>query len=618
MGSMTEVVDEQKTVRLQLPMLLWVLAFVLVPCWAQWAAYYSFDEGKVYMRLKNDDIVPLNFSITGFDDLESFLGKKMDLTSGQSISAIAPPPENSTVFLHQGFLFAFKALDQESDYDVCGDGIFQLLGYNEDKNEWEPATDDMSFSDVSDVSYYEGSTILTSPGSNNIYIYGGRCPSSGKATDRLLSFDMEKFSFSNITTSTKPHGFYGATAQWAPNPQNSLVIGGRSNDGWLNMYQLATWNYDSGWSFQAVERNSSFSVNSRLNPMVLPIFSPLADNASSTFEKTYRPLAMLLIGGDDSKGLASPEWARLRVDTNTWAWEPVETDIDIADVIGAAVLFDTLVLIRDSGTKKRDGNGYTVLLYDINNQFEQVKSLSDNTKKTESSDSGSSLTTQKALIGTLVPVAALAMAAAVGFYLWKRKGSSEPEREDVLDAFDYQLGHFRTRSDLPADVPPPHVHRRLSASSESTLEAASIDSWVKKRQEYDSKRQRTVRRHSFLGLNETLNNMPEVDDESETSEPPEMRQVLLDPALPARVRQLRKSFSFTNTPPALPGLKKSTKGSYMGISDLPADDEKEDGSSCDEAMDVQVLVSSKRKSVLRVVNPDDKDDDSIRQRTPSK
>lgn len=611
-------------------MLLWALAFVLVPCWAQWATFYSFTEGKVYMRLKNDDIVPLNFSITGFNDLEKFSKyslKQLDITAGLSLDAIAQPPENSTVFLYKDGLYAFKALDQETAYDVCGDGIFQLLSYKLEKNEWSPATENMTFADVSDISYYEGSSILTNPDSDDIYIYGGKCPSSGVATDRLLSYNMETSSFSNITTSTKPHGFFGAASQWAPNPQNSLVVGGRSNDGWLNMYQLATWNYDSGWSFQAVQKNDSFSVNSRINALLLPIFSPLADNTTSTFENTYKPHSMILIGGNDSKGAASPQWAKLKVDANTWAWETVETDIKVDDVLGGAVLFETLVLVRDSGSKKRGDSGYTVELYDIANNFQQVKSLADNTKKTESSDKGTTSTTQKALIGTLVPVAALAMAAAVGVFLWKRKGTSEPERESVLDAFDYQLGHFRTRSDLPSDIPHPEYHRRLSTSSESTLEAASIDSWVKKRQEYDSKRQRTVRRHSFLGLNETLNNHPEVvdDEESVTSVYPEMSQLDPKPAVPARVHQLRKSFSYSTTPPTLPGLRKSTqKGGYMGISDFQAEDKEEeeaDGSSCDEGMDVQVLVSSKRKSVLRVVNPDlqsQDEDDSIRQRTPSK
>lgn len=34
-------------------------------------------------------------------------------------------------------------------------------------------------------------------------------------------------------------------------------------------------------------------------------------------------------------------------------------------------------------------------------------------------------------------------------------------------------------------------------------------------------------------------------------------------------------------------------------------------------MDVQVLVSSKRKSILRVVNPDQEESETIRQRQPS-
>lgn len=57
----------------------------------------------------------------------------------------------------------------------------------------------------------------------------------------------------------------------------------------------------------------------------------------------------------------------------------------------------------------------------------------------------------------------------------------------------------------------------------------------------------------------------------------------------------------------------------MGIPEPSKEEDRDDSSSCDEAMDVQVLVSSKRKSVLRVVNPDQQsqDSNSIRQRTPS-
>ncbi|GBL50841.1 hypothetical protein CAJCM15448_31150 [Candidozyma auris] len=608
-------------------MLIWALAFLLARSWAQWATFYSFNSGKVYMLLKNNDIVPLNFSITGFNDLDkysSYSQRQIDLQSGQQLAAIASPPKNSTVFLHKDTLYAFTASDQESDFDVCGDGVFQLLSYDMTSDNWGAAGDNITFQDVSDISYYEGSSVLTSPSSDFIYIYGGRCSSNGKATDRLLSFNMETFSFSNITTSTKPHGFYGAATQWAPNPQNSLVVGGRSNDGWLNMYQLATWNYDSGWSFQAVEKNDTFNVNSRVNPLLLPMFSPLTDNTTTTFSSNYRTSSLILIGGEGSKGAATPQWAQLKVDKNTWAWEPLESKVEVDQVLGAAVLYNTLVVIRgSSSSKKKRDSGYTVELYDVNDNFQQVKSLADNTAKSESSNGPSTTTTQKALIGTLVPVAAIAVVSAVGIFLWKRKNSNAPEHESVLDAFDYQLGHFRTRSDIPIDIPHPDYHPRLSTSSESTLEAASIDSWVKKRQEFDAKRQRTVRRHSILGSNETLStdSPEEVNDEiSENHDRPEMTQVHSRPAVPARVHQLRKSFSYTNTPPQSPNLKKAAqKGGYMGIPEPSKEEDRDDSSSCDEAMDVQVLVSSKRKSVLRVVNPDQQsqDSNSIRQRTPS-
>lgn len=606
-------------------LILWVLCLQLVH--ASWNTFYSFLDGKVYLQLTNNDLVALNFSITGFDSISGgYLLSEINLQDGQSVSLLTGPPTNSLVFLYDSTLYAFAgSTDTTSDYDVCGDGVFQLVQYDSASDSWVSLADNMTFSDVADVSFYQDSAYLVSPLSSSIYIYGGRCSSSGTVTNRLLSFDMDTKSFANITTSTKPAAFYGAASLWAPNPQNSLVIGGKAAQGWLSMSQLAEWNFDLGWLSQTVSSNSSL-VLLRINALALPVFEPLSDSSTATFVKSYQPSAVVVVGGDLS-ALASPQWAKLALNSNEWTWSSLDTSIDVADVLGAAVIFDTLVVINLTSVKRDGASAYLVSLYDLLDNFAAVLDVRSSTQNSTSTTSTGTTTTTKVLVGTLVPLAAIAVVVAAGFMWWKRKLQKD-EPGSILEPDDYQLGHFRTASEQPYSLlganPLNYIHDNDSAS---TLDAASMDSWVRKRQEYDAKRFRTLKRHSFLALNETLNSHLEVSDEPPAlPSPPQPEMVEVDMgspnderAVPPRVSVLCKSFSYSHTPPALPMLRKKSRldPGFLDAGDLGHTPEYVEVSdeSCDEDMDVQVLVSSKRKLVLRVVNPDEAE--SVRQRTPS-
>lgn len=615
-------------------MLFLGLAVLLAGTLAHWATYYSFDDGKIYMRLKNDEIVALNFSVSGFLDSDHHLTyseTQLNLNDGQLISSLVSSPKNSTLFLHGSTLFALlPSTDSLLDYDVCGDGIFRLVKYNSQLSSWDAATTNMTFSNVNDLSYYEDASIFTDGHSDSVFIYGGRCASTGEPTNRLLSLNMDTFSFSNISTSTQPQPFYGASSQWAPNPQNSLVIGGKASGGWLNMYQLATWNFDSGWLFQQVQKNDTSTVHSRINHLVLPVFSPLKDNSSQTFSNDYRPLSLIVIGGDSSDGPADPDMAEIIIDHNNWSWRTLYTTLDTLDIMGAAIVFNTLVVVNGlSISDKRDNDGsghYHVNLYDVAEGFRKVSDLQSNTKKISSPDTSSkssSSVTQKAVIGTLVPVAALAIAAAAGLFIWKKKAAKHDDNSSLYESMEYQLGHYRTASDqfMPTGAP------KLSTDSGSTISEASINSWVKKKHEYETKRHSMIKRNSFLCSNETLDGvLLEKDEESDHSIATHPRTLDPQPPSPARVNELKQFHSYSHSPPTLPLIKKGRRheGNYTNLAVLQKDSpfrHEDDDKSFDEQMDVQVLVSSKRKSVLRVVNPDVatiSDEDLIRQRTPSK
>lgn len=628
---------------------------------AHWATHYSFQEGLIYLQLKNDDLVALNFSISGFQGLSGDSLELVNIKQNQRIHLLTSPPQNSSMFVYGDDLYAFTgAVDESlSQYDKCGNGIFQLLKYESASDSWTHAGDNMTFSEVDDVSFYQDSTYFTSTTSSEIYIYGGQCTETGEIVNRLLAFDMNTMLFANISTVTQPQGFYGATSIWAPNPLQLFVIGGKATGGWLNMDQLATWNFQSGWLFQSVTPNGSAAVSSRINALVLPVFGELANNSVLTFNRNYNPSNLLVLGGQSSGGSEAP-WAKLLYQDNGWSWQDMDQLLDTSDILGAAVIFNTLVVVNCSSSLNtlnlRLGNSYQLNLYDVNNNFTLVEDLKSNTIGKHETGAGvkSSLTkTTKVLVGTLVPVAALALIFGIGMFLWKRKTTSK-DPTNLLEPLDYQLGHYRTRLDQPYSLlgsRPLDLYQNTNDSS-STLEVASIDSWVRKRQEYEATRHRPLVRHSYLASNDTLNTYPETVNDEPVLEIPEPSAViessslkdeswdllmvqsplisLLPPdsspksAMPVRLGQL-KTFLYTQTPPQLPMVRRKSRldpgfinlGDGVDFSARTESDEE----SPDENMDVQVLVSSKRKSVLRVMNPDMESrnaGEGVRLRTPSK
>lgn len=603
-------------------------ATLLSICAAQWGTFYSYLDGKVYLLLKNNDLISLNFSITGFEDLSQYSSLTTDevnIQSGQQVSTLSLPPSNSSLFMYKDTLYAFMpSSDSNEETDLCGAGVLSLIRYDASADIWESGEYDLVFSEISDHSFYTAATYLVPAGSSSVYIYGGKCDTTGDSSNRLVSFNMDTKTFANISTSTKPQSFYGASNLWAPNPQNQLVIGGKSLLGWLNMKQLATWNFESGWLFQLVQLNGTNTISSRTDPLVLPVFGMLSDNSSETFINDYTVTSVLVLGGN-STYTPDPEFAKISLNSNQWYWESLDTGLNINNVMGAAAIFNTLVVVNETlAIVKRDGSvTYTLELYNIAESFTAISDLKSNTKVDQSQATSSNSTVTKAVAGTLVPLAALSIIGVAVFVLWKKKNSGNVDETDQgpID-FDYQLGHFRTVLDQQYALmtPAPLNIYRLSNDTASTLDDASIDSWVRKRQEFDAKRLRTIKRHSYLASNETLG---EVDDNDQDLN--EMIQILEVIQLPGRVHQVKNSYSFTNTPPLLPQIKRKSRldPGYIDLGDLShtlenIDDESDH--SLDELMDVQVLVSSKRKSILRIVNPDlaSEENDSLRQRTPSK
>lgn len=605
----------------------WLDIFILLTIHAvvafAWNTVYDLEGGHAYLQLQNNDIIKIDFAIDG--DL------KADIKSDDSLPVYCTAPNNSTIFLHQGELFGFisappKRLTRSKD--VCGDGLLDLRAYNESARLWDSVLlASNAFDELDDASFYDSATYLAAD--DTLYIYGGLCQPSSEITSRLISFDFEKKLFSNISTSTKPQPFYGASNILGPDAQTQLVIGGQTNKGWLNMYQLATWNFDSGWSFKSVATGND-KINSRKFALALPLFDPLSNDSVAEIQLHFLVKSVLLIGGQTLNSPSTPSVAKLATNDASWAWQQLDLDIDPEQILGAASIFNTLLVVNQDSTKR--GESYKVTLYDTDN-LKQVSSLKDNYSSKFAPTSGSSLVPKKAILGTILPVAAIAAAVAASLFVIKRRKASAAEPKD--DDVDY---HFGTFYDQTSATHP--YNNNVAADSSSTLDGALIDSWVRKRQEYEEKRSKFHNDH--WTSKDTLTS-GEYNEEHDLPEKP-LPTPLQGNVMARSVSKVKGSFSFTNTPgsPRMMLAPKNLTGprtlrekasentlistggrlfddemSSQNAGELEANTSYDSDNSLDEMMDVQVLVSSKRRSVLKVMNPDVTADGDMRQRVPS-
>ncbi|CUM64414.1 uncharacterized protein PRCAT00002017001 [Priceomyces carsonii] len=609
-----------------------------------WNTLYSLSEGKIYVHLNNNDVIKLNFSITGFSGSSQSGNEHTNLIDNQIVTTIKSPPLGSTLFLVDEVLYGLNSQsNSSSSKDLCGTGALKVVKYNDRDNKWTEYTDELNFDEIEDTSFYAYPTILTSPVSDEVFIYGGLCGKSNEASSRLLSFDPKKLKFSNVSTATKPQPFYGAANVIAPSPQKQLVVGGQSNGGWLSMNQLATWDFSAGWSFEQVPPNAKVEVYSRKFALALPVFEPLANDSEEAISDYYKAKEIVLVGGEVLKDNPSNLYARLSVNTNSWSWSLINaTNVDYSQIAGAATIFETLVIINSSTTKQRrlsSSSQYAINLYDVST-FESVSSLKDNTKEKSSKSSSDLSLKGKAILGTVLPISIIALVLGVSFFfLKKRRDRQRQEAEEN----DYQIGNFYDQESR--EHKGPLITKPGFLDSNSTIDVASIDSWVRKRQEFDLQRGMT-RRDSYFQSNETLNHIPSDHSESDhVYDLPELQTTQVRPALSLiqssnkSLSKLRKSISFTGASLSSPAIMKNS-ADYVPLkkklsnintiqslvqqanldfgdfteepnkkSDITKKIDKAHGhseseSSLDDNLDVQVLVSSKRRSALRIVNPD--------------
>lgn len=532
----------------------WLLAVATA-----WLTLYSYNAGKAYLELTSHEVVKLDFDVLGKFEKDS------SYNTGDAIKPIAQAPANGTYFVLGD---ALHTLYGDTD------GMLAVARYDDNNDEWS-VIKDIDASHISDTRYFANCSVLTVPSDNQTtYIYGGDIPNSG-VLDRLLSLDFQDLKFSNISTATQPQPFLGAAQVLAPNPQTNLVIGGELTQGWLNMYQIATWDFLAGWLFRQVELLNS-TIELRRGALALPVFGKVDPRNVLT---DLQILQVVLLGGDIANRPAKPSVARLQLDQNLWQWNTY--DEDILEFVGAATIFNTLVTVNDTAL------GYKLHLYDAVS-LKLVSSVKDNfrDKVDDASKAQKKVLTQtKAILGTVVPIAALLLMGIAGMVIYRhhRKHKDSQKLENDVDSYDFD---YYDKPENPFILERHLTQLTLGEGNDDAL----FSLWMRKRQQYEAlqqgQNQNGKLRNLYLASNDTLGAS---DDEAELLTKPSPAIIHKPP------RPLRKLFLFVESKPDVLNRKQLTGPSKELL-------------QSDDYVDAQVLVSSKRRLVLRVMNPDDASD----------
>lgn len=521
---------------------------------AVWDTLYTPGSNQTYLRLSTDDIVFLSL-----EDIASI--DELIITEDDIIDA--PTTEDFALGLANDDLFAIHN---------SSSGAIEISQYKDDG--WRVIEYNTTLPQNETV-YFADPTVMTtfdeSSGCELLYILGG--VSNGTVTNRILEFNPLRGTVSLIITSVSPTAFYGASSTIGDSQLNSnVVIGGKASSGWVGMFQIAIWEYKS-WTFKTVQ-SSAFSVNSRIYPLVLSSF------------KDEELASVLVLGGILGDSNSSPYVLSLNT-TDSWYWSNYTDlgDFDIANCVGGVIINGVLLSVNEQ-TNKRDGS-YGIELFDVDGMksTDSIPGLivasstqqlvtsastvtssvlpssssvpssmlpSSSSQSTHTSTSSSyTLTIVLAVILPVLVISATSIAVFFIYIRWKRSRniglSSEP-------GTDTDSEYYRAIS---------------------SFENSSISSWDLRRKEYTASSinlQSPKLVHVKTGLQSPtpFANPDDYEDLQALSPKKENGASLL-----------------TLTPP---------------YSSSPKDDECIDEFFSDR--EVQVLVSTRRRSELRVMNPD--------------
>lgn len=568
-----------------------------------------------------------------------------------------PPINSSLVLANNNTLLAF--------YGTSFCSPIQVVKYSSSDNSWQNVT---TLAEES-PNYLAQSIYISFPESDLVYIYGGRNMTNSCSTsfipdpstiydsrasylvsNQIKVFNISDGSFTSITTASSPTAMFAAGVLRLSSSSSSLLVGGKAQNGWIGMNQLAIWEYSS-WSF--ISTSNSAHVDSRTNPLVLPLKSPAGMSGSSSSNAT------LVLGGKVNSHISIPFIVGLNLNSTTgWTWNESLNQTLISSpesVLGAVTFENTLITITESTSRKRD-TGYTLQYFDMSS-WEQVSGFTpskdpadtaaettssptsqSSATPTETSTSSSIATSGKIALSTALPLSfVLVGAAVIGFVFYRRRKRSH---EALLPAprplsLSPYFGSAAT-----------FEHDMLNGSSGESKRTQSINSWTEKRRIYDEQEKFEQQNPQYgqqysqpylainnpdqlngggdlgiisvgEGVSDTYDNpfyTPHEENtplHQETYKPVRSSTMRAASATLASYFKGRRTGSSATAPPTLIRSSSMMSG-YMPYNNssqkAPPLQEKADISDEDEEFfqgrDVQVLVSSKRRTRLRITNPD--------------
>ncbi|PRT56850.1 hypothetical protein B9G98_04470 [Wickerhamiella sorbophila] len=317
--------------------------------------------------------------------------KQISASDVQSLlTPISAPPDNSQlVVTDDGTLMAVWG------NEGCKNSPIYISEYSESADSWT------QIAQSSGNWYLEGAVVWCDWSADVIYYYGGDC--NGKITRDFYGYNVSSGTFGKASASPMPREMAYAQAITLDRT-STVMVGGKANNGWLSMQQVAFWEYKS-WTYRSV---SDFSgIDSRDSPLVLPLWLATGNEAPVVTQ-------LLVIGGTVNNRAAKPDCVMLEFNnTDGWAWSKTSIDADGSFL----TLYDSLVNFQNGVVSMFDGSS--------NWQKAQVIPIPSATATISPGSYGKSAskfnTASIATLSTVIPVIIIVIALGGGFWWWRKR-----------------------------------------------------------------------------------------------------------------------------------------------------------------------------------------------------
>lgn len=531
-------------------------------------AIYNFWNSTVYIHLAESETS---------DDVIVELPFNSKYQSGAEVTDYFSPPTSSC-----DLVSANSSLLSICPGSTSEDGINKIIvlyRYNSTEKMWHTITTDKT------VPLFTGSSYMsTFDDPYSLYIFGGYDNYTQAVSNRTLKIDLTHLTVSNFSTTIQPSSFYGASSVQI-NYNTELIIGGKVQDGWISLTQMAMWQYEA-WAFKSVSKAQTKSINPRLYPLTLPLFgrNSFADVFETNNFTGFDVNSILVVGGQLLNGYSNPEFAMLNTSGSTWSWESLDDSISIANskmnsdyddnlsldnIMGAAVIYDTLIVIsnssgtevKTSNSKHKRSDSYFLKLYNTTT-FEvmnEVDFTDLNQSTTHTIEKVSNKNTIIAL-STVIPILSIIIAIVGGILLHKkykkRKEEEENEREirEIMEFYkapgqDSSYSSFGSGSTTDVSEKPVSSHfsscdgREIQVNNFDDGDNLSISSWKRKREMYERQK-----KNRLLPLSDRKSGIKASSTDDEFLKSEEGSLVRRLSSLSTRLgRSLRRTFSYQSS-----------------------------------------------------------------------